>query len=85
MGFTGSHTSETKDKIAATLRGRPLSSERRLKISEARKGKPLSEAHKIALRGKRHPTDPKSEETKRRLSEARLAYFRRIKDQACLN
>ncbi len=55
---------EMKQKISNTLKGRPLSAERRANISKGHRGKPFSEAHKAALRG------PKSEAHKASLKAA---------------
>lgn len=45
----GPHSEITKERIAAALRGKPLTAERRANISKSRKGKPLSDATRAHL------------------------------------
>ena len=76
------HTTECKRKMSESHKGKPLSEEHKKKIGEALKGKsckPFSEEHKKkigeALKGKLH-----SEETKRKMSEARKNYYKRKRE-----
>lgn len=53
MPFRGTHTQDTRDRIAAKLRGIPRPERTRSKISAAKLGKRLSDEHRAAIsRGK---------------------------------
>ena len=80
------HSEETKQKLSEANKGKSLSEEHKKKIGEALKGKsckPFSEEHKKkigeALKGK-----PLSEETKRKMSEARKNYYKRKRESIIL-
>lgn len=76
-------TPEMRQKVSQAKRGKPLSRSTIEKMAQSHRGKPLSEAHKEAIRkgsigkpgtftGRKH-----TEETKRKMSEARALYWAR--------
>lgn len=75
--FYGKHHSvETKEKIRNTKKGVPQSDEMKQKLSKARKGKKHSEAHAANL-----AASLKSEETRKKISEANKAHWIKRKAQ----
>lgn len=85
--------SESNKGKPAPNKGLPMSAEQKQKISEAKKGKPFSDEHRRKLsesqKGKHSkphkphkPHKQASDETKRKISEARKAYWARRKANA---
>ena len=76
---------EQKRKISEALKGIPFSEEHNRKISGAKKGHKFSEEHKRKLsesqKGKHNITH--SEETRRKISEAKHLYWQKKKENIC--
>lgn len=76
------HSDEAKRKISEAHRGKSHSDEAKRKMSEAHKGKPSGMKGQVAWnRGLK--MKPVSEETKRKLSEAKRLYLQKKKENIC--
>jgi hypothetical protein len=78
-----SPSKETREKIAAKLRGIPLSEEHKLKLKEtnnppSRKGSTITEEHKQKI-SQTHKGRKNSPETLQKMSEARKKYYSNLK------
>lgn len=92
----GHHTEETKQKLSASLKGKPTGRKASVafiegmkRVADSRRGIPLSDAHKLkvslSLKGKRPKNldslhvasvgKPKSDEARRKMSEAKKKLF----------